>query len=97
MFAVIFRAEVGDLDDEYHVTATRMRDLAIEEYGCIEFISACENNVEIAISYWPSISHIKKWHSNPEHIEAQIKGKSKWYKTYKVEITNLENSYGSST
>lgn len=95
MIAVIFRTEVNELDDEYFATATRMRDLAIDKYGCIEFISACENNFEIAISYWPSISHIKIWHNDPEHIDAQNKGKAKWYKSYKVEITSLENSYGS--
>jgi len=29
-----------------------MRDLAINKYGCSEFISTTEGNNEIAISYW---------------------------------------------
>ncbi len=54
MYAVIFRAEILELDAEYAAMARRMRDLAIDEYGCVEFVACTEGNTEIAISYWES-------------------------------------------
>ncbi|MCP5170094.1 MAG: antibiotic biosynthesis monooxygenase [Hahellaceae bacterium] len=97
MIAVIFKAEIAELDEEYFSTATRLRELAINEYGCTEFISSTEGNNELAISYWPSKNHIEKWHKNPEHVTAQNKGKSKWYKSYHVQITEVKSQYGTGT
>ena len=77
MYAVIFKAEINKLDAEYSKMAERMRDLAIKEYGCTEFTACTEGNSEIAISYWPSLEHIKAWHSNSEHKVAQKLGKEK--------------------
>ena len=89
MYAVIFKAEINELDQEYTLMAQRMRDLAIKEYGCTEFMACNEGNSEIAISYWPSLEHIKAWHSNPEHQVAQKLGKEKWYKSYQVNVTKI--------
>jgi hypothetical protein len=97
MIAVIFKAEIAELDDEYFSTAIRLRDLAINEYGCSKFISSTEGNQELAISYWPSKSHIAAWHSNPEHVVAQNKGKTKWYKSFHVQVTEVQSEYGSGT
>ena len=36
MYAVIFRAEVNQLDSRYSEMASKMRTVAISEYGCIE-------------------------------------------------------------
>jgi len=51
MYAVIFRATINKLDEAYSRTATRMRELAMKEYGCSEFISVTEGKQEISISY----------------------------------------------
>lgn len=42
MYAVIFRAEINELDDSYSVMAEQMRELAINKYGCAEFASVIE-------------------------------------------------------
>lgn len=89
MYAVIFKAEINKLDSEYLAMAERMRDLAINEYGCTEFSACTEGNNEIAISYWPSQEHINAWHNNPEHKVAQQLGKEKWYKSYQVQVTKV--------
>lgn len=95
MYAVIFRAEVAELDSEYSEMAARMRDLAINQYGCKEFVSSMEGTTEIAISYWDSESQIKEWKKNSEHLTAQGKGKSKWYKSYTVEVLKVVREYSS--
>ena len=89
MYAVIFRATVAELDDEYFRIAERMKDLAFEKYGCLDFISVTEGDEEIAISYWETEQHIRDWKNDPEHRLAQSKGHDKWYKSFSVEICKI--------
>ncbi|WP_020674470.1 antibiotic biosynthesis monooxygenase family protein [Geopsychrobacter electrodiphilus] len=93
MYAVIFRAEIKGLDEAYFEMASRMRDLAINKYGCVEFRAVTERNQEIAISYWNNQDQIKAWKNDPEHQKAQELGKSKWYKAYQVQITEIIRKY----
>jgi len=95
MYAVIFRAEIEELNDEYSSTAVRMRDMAIGEYGCKEFIASTEGNVEIAISYWDTEQQIRDWKQNVDHLAAQQKGKSTWYKSYTVQVVEVVREYSS--
>ena len=97
MYAVIFRAEIDKLDETYSKTATRMRELAIKEYGCIEFTAVTEGNQEIAISYWENEEQIKLWKKDPEHKIAQELGRSEWYKWYQVEVVEVKRKYSSRT
>lgn len=97
MFAVIFRAEILELDAEYTAVAIRMRDLAISEYGCVEFIYCTEGNNEVAISYWENEEQIQQWKQNSEHLLAQEKGRSRWYKSYTVQVVKVVRAYGSAT
>ena len=97
MYAVIFKAEINELDNEYFVTAKNMRERAQKEYGCIEFCSSSEKEYEIAVSYWETLEQIKAWSSDLSHREAQLEGKRRWYKSYTVEITEVIRQYGSNT
>lgn len=92
-YAVIFRAEINQLDSMYSKIAARMRDIAINEYGCTEFFSSTEGNTEVAISYWPSLENIQAWQNNTEHQKAQSLGKSKWYKSYRVQVVEVLREY----
>ena len=93
MYAVIFKAEINTLDSNYTEMAKRMRELAINEYDCCDFTSTTEGNIEIAISYWSNLDHIKKWKQDPEHLTAQEMGKSKWYKSYTVQVVEIIREY----
>ena len=95
MFAVIFKAEINTLDSDYAAMARRMRKLAIDKYGCSDFISTTEENLEIAVSYWNDLDQIKKWKQDSEHLAAQDKGKSIWYKSYSVQIVEIIREYKS--
>lgn len=95
MYAVIFRAEINQLDQEYTDTAVRMRELAINKYGCIELTVVTEGNQEIAISYWENEAQILAWKQDPEHIAAQQLGRSRWYKFCHVQIAKIEREYKS--
>ena len=89
MFAVIFRARVAELDDEYFRMAERMKDLAFKKYGCLDFVSVTEGDEEVAISYWETEQHIRDWKKDPEHRLAQAMGRDKWYKSFSVEICKV--------
>ena len=93
MFAVIFRAQPGMQDEKYSETVTRMRELAFDKYGCIDFVAATEGDQEIAISYWDSEESIKNWKSDSEHIQAQQQGRSKWYESYIVQVVEIKREY----
>lgn len=93
MYAVIFHAEVAQFDEEYFAMARRMRERALADYGCVDFIANTEGSREIAISYWPSLEHIRRWKQDTDHLHAQQLGKSRWYKSYKVDVVEILRSY----
>ncbi len=95
MFAVIFRAKPGVQDKEYSTTVARMRELAFDKYGCIEFVAATEGENEIAISYWENEEAIRLWKSDSEHQLAQETGREKWYESYTVQIAEIKREYKS--
>ena len=95
MYAVVFRAEIAEADAEYAGTAALLRDLALGEYGCVEFTSCTEGSREIAISYWETLEQISRWKQNALHLAAQEKGRGRWYRAYTVEVVELLRSYGS--
>jgi heme-degrading monooxygenase HmoA len=93
MYAVIFKATINRLDEVYSKTTSRMRELALNEYGCSEFVSATEGDQEISISYWNDQKDIIEWKRNSEHLAAQELGKSAWYKSYQVQIVEIIREY----
>jgi len=94
MYAVIFRAEIGDLDETYSEMAGQLRALAMNKYGCTEFITVTEGAQEIAISYWENQEKIIQWKNDAEHLVAQARGRSKWYKAYQVQVVEIMREYG---
>ncbi len=93
MFAVIFRATVGNQDTEYGKMALELRKLAFETHGCLDFTAVTEGNQEVAISYWESESAIKKWKDNAVHLVAQELGQKQWYSAYSVQIVEVKHEY----
>lgn len=93
MYAVIFKACIRDLDTTYHESVKRMRELALQKYGCREFLSFTEGDQEIAISYWDTQAQIRQWRQNAEHLKAQALGKSKWYASYHIQVVEIVRSY----
>lgn len=92
-YVVIFRAKINELDSEYIKTALQLREFAIQQFGCMDFISYTEGRNEISISYWPNEESIKKWKEHSEHILAQEMGRKKWYESYVVQVTKITREY----
>lgn len=97
MYVVIFRATIRCLDAEYSAVAARMRELALDQFGCIEFHSVSEGLTEVSLSYWPSENHIRAWKQHPEHLLAQKNGRERWYKAYSVQVAEVTREYNASS
>ncbi|MGK0296915.1 MAG: heme-degrading monooxygenase HmoA [Gammaproteobacteria bacterium] len=93
MYAVIFKAEINEVDQQYFDMVETLRHLAKDQYGCIDITSATEGTNEITISYWNSLDDIKKWKTDDVHQIAQRLGKEKWYTSYKVQIVEIIREY----
>lgn len=94
MFAVIFKAEVGEQDQEYLDMAEKLRQLAFDKYNCQDFVAVTEGAQEIAISYWQSEQDIQAWHKDSTHLIAQKLGREKWYRSYSVQVVEIKREYG---
>ncbi|MCK5830521.1 MAG: hypothetical protein KAH20_09485 [Methylococcales bacterium] len=93
MYAVIFRAEIIKIDSRYAEMASQMRSLAINQYGCTDFISVTEGTQEIAVSYWQDQEQIKQWKQDSKHLIARESGRTIWYKSYKVQVVEVLREY----
>ncbi|MEZ4787591.1 MAG: antibiotic biosynthesis monooxygenase [Flavobacterium haoranii] len=92
-YAVIFTSTRTKVEEGYAEMTMRMVELAKQQPGFIGVESA-RNEMGITVSYWESLEAIKTWKANTEHLFAQEKGKSTWYKNFKVRIAKVEREYG---
>lgn len=93
MFVVIFRATARQLDAEYSATAATLRNLALTQFGCLEFVAVTEGDQEVALSYWPDEASIRAWKQHTDHLMAQQLGRERWYSGYRVEVAEIKRQY----
>jgi heme-degrading monooxygenase HmoA len=93
MLVVIFRARTRSLDDGYFKVAARMRELALSQFGCLEFQTVTEGHNEVALSYWPDEESIRAWKSHADHLLAQQLGRERWYESYVVQVAQITREY----
>ena len=94
MYVVIFRATFLKSDAEYAITASALREMALRDFGCLEFSAVAEGGREVALSYWPDLASITAWKAQAEHLVAQKQGRARWYTSYRVQIARVERDYG---
>ncbi len=92
MYLVVFTAELAEPDHKYFALAEKLRQLAFDEYGCLEFQAINKGRTEVAISSWLSLEDIKRWKQDPVHQSAQRLA-TKWYKSWKITITEVIKEY----
>ena len=91
-YAVIFTNLRTEDDLGYAEMAAEMERLARQQPGYLGFESA-RSELGIVVSYWKTLNDIAQWKANLEHFKAQEKGKSLWYRWYKVRICKVEREY----
>ena len=88
-YAVIFSSYRTEEDNGYTEMADKMLDLAVKQKGFLGFESA-RKEIGITISYWSDLASIKKWKENTEHQIAIKKGKTHWYRHFKIRVAKVE-------
>ncbi|WEG14892.1 antibiotic biosynthesis monooxygenase [Pullulanibacillus sp. KACC 23026] len=92
-YAVIFTSQRTDGDKGYGRMARKMEELASQQEGFLGIESARDSELGITVSYWDSLEAIQKWKDHAAHQVAQEKGRTEWYKNYKVRICKVERDY----
>lgn len=93
-YAVIFTSIKKKSAFGYEEMAKNMIDISSSQPGFMGMHSLRgDDGFGITISYWKTLADIKGWKKNKDHIEAQQKGKSEWYKNYHVLICKIEHEY----
>jgi heme-degrading monooxygenase HmoA len=93
-YAVIFTSQRTEADPEYGEMAERMENLAKEQAGFLGIESFRDpEGAGVTISYWDSLEAIRAWKRNREHLDAQERGKEKWYAGYTVRVCRVEYDY----
>ncbi|WP_010136026.1 antibiotic biosynthesis monooxygenase family protein [Ochrovirga pacifica] len=91
-YAVIFTSIKRNNTPQYNAMAETLINIAQEQKGFLGIESA-RNEIGITVSYWKSLEAIQAWKQHSQHIIAQEKGKSEWYKHYKTRICKVERDY----
>ncbi|MBD3638939.1 MAG: antibiotic biosynthesis monooxygenase [Crocinitomicaceae bacterium] len=92
-YAVIFSSIRTEGDNGYEGMTELMVELASQQDGFLGLESA-RNDLGITVSYWKDLESIKKWKQHHEHVIAQKKGRTEWYRHYKTRIAKVERDYG---
>lgn len=95
-YAVIFSSRRTDIGhEEYEIMASRMAELSEKQSGFlgIESVRGADG-FGITVSYWETEENIKAWKSHAEHIVAQERGRSEWYKSFTTRVCKVEREYG---
>lgn len=91
-YAVIFTSLRTEEDKGYAATAAKMIDLAAKQPGFLGVEHARET-LGITVSYWQDLASIKNWKTHAEHTRARERGRSEWYRSFKVRIARVERDY----
>lgn len=92
-YAVIFSSQRTEGDNGYGEMAERMLELAQQQDGFLG-VESVRDVLGVTVSYWRDLDSIKKWKEHADHKVAREKGRSEWYKSFKVRIAKVENDYG---
>jgi heme-degrading monooxygenase HmoA len=92
---VIFRAtHRSDIAPDYLETALALRDRALRDFGCLEFVYATTPaGEEVVLSFWPDAASIARWKADEAHRAAQ-QGQARWYSSYRIQVGEIHRDYG---
>lgn len=89
-YAVIFSA-LRDGERDYAATNALMMDLARRQPGFLGVESAGgDGRLGITVSYWASLEAIAAWKAQADHRLAQERGRTEWYRTYRLRVARVE-------
>ena len=91
MVVVVFRSRLRpEAGEEYLRTAQRMEELAARQTGFRSFKGfTADDGERVAIAEFDSAGDAAAWGENPEHREAQRRGRELFYSEYRLQICEV--------
>ncbi|MBI3441326.1 MAG: antibiotic biosynthesis monooxygenase [Proteobacteria bacterium] len=94
-YVTIFRSRLKpEYQEEYSIVANRMSDLVhmIEGFVGYKTFTAADGE-RVTIAEFDSAQSQDVWRRHPEHLEAQKKGREKFYAEYHIQVCSLVRDY----
>jgi heme-degrading monooxygenase HmoA len=93
--AVIFIAMRSDEDEVgYARAALRMDELAAQQPGYLGIDSVRgADGLGLTVSYWVDEASALDWKTNAEHVAVRALGRDRWYRHYRLIVTQVFRSY----
>jgi len=93
-YAVIFSSLRTEGEHGYEAMARRMVELAAQQPGFLGVdTTRGAEGLGLTVSYWKDLASIAQWKKNPEHLDAQRKGRNQWYANFVMRIAKVEREY----
>jgi heme-degrading monooxygenase HmoA len=91
MIVAVFRSRLTpEAGEDYETTAARMEELAVKMPGYIAHKDfAAEDGERLTLVEFESEEAIAAWRTHPEHVEAQRKGRSKFYSEFRLTVCEV--------
>ena len=100
MIAVIFEVEPhATFRDEYFRIAADLRPLLEEIDGFISierFQSLSDDTRVLSLSFWRDEAAVAQWRTGEAHRAAQVEGRSRIFRDYRLRIAHVVRDYGMS-
>ena len=83
-----------DTMEDYRRTAAHTKAIAEQSPGFISHkIYTAEDGERLSVVMFDSPENLKVWRTNPEHLEAQEKGRNQFYEHYAVNVSTTHRGY----
>ena len=91
MIIVVFRSRLtGEAGADYAETADAMLAKARSMPGFVEFKHfRAEDGERLSLIFWESAETLRAWAEDPEHLDAQRRGRARWYTTYAIDVAEV--------
>ncbi|MGW4380386.1 antibiotic biosynthesis monooxygenase family protein [Kitasatospora sp. NPDC004531] len=98
MFVILFKSRLSEqAGEEYRATEERMQERLREITGsdpveAKEYVAA--DGERLTVLMWQDGETLERWRSDPEHREAQRRGRQEWYSSYELTVAEVVRSSG---
>jgi heme-degrading monooxygenase HmoA len=93
-YVVTFSSKRTGDDNGYGAMSEKMGELAAQQPGYLGIESARDaNGFGITNSFWTDEEAIRNWKAVLDHLDAQTKGRERWYEHYEVRVGRIERAY----
>ncbi len=93
-WVVVFTSLLSDDSAGYGETAERIAALARQQPGFLDMKSLRDpaTGLGITVSYWRDADAIAAWKAQADHLGAQAMGRSRWYRSYRIEVAEIRRA-----